>query len=96
RDRMCRRFWRIMEGLSNEDLSNFVRFVWGRSRLPKPSEWGTDKPFKLTKRGGGDDQLPLAHTCFNQLELPDYSSEEVMKQRLLTAINFGMDAFLMA
>lgn len=30
--------------------------------------------------------LPTAHTCFNQLDLPQYSSLEVMKHKLLLAI----------
>ena len=29
--------------------------------------------------------LPIAHTCFNQIILPDYPSKEVLKERLLFA-----------
>ena len=32
---VVQRFWRVMEGLSNKDRSLFLRFTWGRSRLPK-------------------------------------------------------------
>jgi hypothetical protein len=35
-----------------------------RSRLPKGT-W--ERPFKLTKKSGGDNQLPIAHTCFFQV-----------------------------
>lgn len=28
-------FWEIMESMSNEEKSLFLRFVWGRSRLPR-------------------------------------------------------------
>ena len=39
--------------------------------------------------------LPLAHTCFFQLELPQYSSDAIMKERLLVAIHFGAGEFLL-
>ena len=56
------RFWRVLEGFSQEDRSKFIRYCWGRSRLPKPSSWPPNTPFKLTKHNGGDDILPPAHT----------------------------------
>ena len=35
-------------------------------------------------------------TCANYLKLPDYSSKEVMRERILTAINEGQGAFLLS
>ena len=35
-------------------------------------------------------------TCANYLKLPDYSSKEVMRKRILTAINEGQGAFLLS
>ena len=65
------RFWKAMEGFTDADRRKFIRFGWGRSRLPKAEEWqdGVD-PFKLTKRPGGDTQLPVGHTCFFQVRPP--------------------------
>ncbi len=37
--------------------------------------------------GGGEDFLPVAHTCFNLLDLPKYTKKEVVKSKLLTAID---------
>ena len=37
--------------------------------------------------------LPSAHTCFNQLDLPEYESEEIMKEKLLIAIREGSEGF---
>jgi E3 ubiquitin-protein ligase NEDD4 len=31
-------------------------------------------------------RLPSAHTCFNRLDLPCYTSEDVMRARLLAAV----------
>jgi E3 ubiquitin-protein ligase HERC1 len=86
-DRAVKYFWECLEEFPNEDRSKFIRMVWGRARLPKEGSW--DKPFKLTLKSGGDDQLPLCHTCFFQIELPAYSSKEVMKKRLTTSITYG-------
>ena len=41
----------------------------------------------------GEDKLPSAHTCFNQLDLPEYPSEEVMKEKLLVSIKEGSEGF---
>ena len=38
-------------------------------------------------RGHADDALPHADTCFFNVEIPAYSSDAVMKSRLLTAIS---------
>jgi hypothetical protein len=43
------------------------------------------------------DGLPLAHTCFFLIELPEYATKEIMTQRLLTAITYGAgEGFLIA
>jgi hypothetical protein len=80
----AQRFWRAFERLSYKERSGLVRFAWGRSRLPKEADWSTHgQPFKLTKKNGGDGAgYPLAHTCFFQLEFPEYSSDDVAVQRL--------------
>ena len=46
------------------------------------------------------DTLPTAQTCFFQLRLPPYSSQEVMAERLRYAINncrsIDMDNYMLA
>lgn len=39
------------------------------------------------------DQLPISHTCFNTLDLPEYSSYEKLQNALLTAIEYGSEGF---
>ena len=90
---VVQRFWRVMAQLSNKDRSQFLRFAWGRSRLPKTSNW--PRPFKLCMKEEGDELLPVSHTCFFQLELPQYSTDAIMKERLLVAIHFGSGEFML-
>ena len=51
----------------------------------------TDGSLPITISNGGSDlnQLPQAHTCFNNLILPDYKNKEKMKKALLTSINYS-------
>jgi len=48
-------------------------------------------PFTIQRVGVMRDgeQLPTASTCFNVLKLPTYSSEKVMRERLIYAIESG-------
>ena len=41
----------------------------------------------------GTDRLPSAHTCFNQLDLPEYESKEQLAERLAMAIHEGHEGF---
>ena len=90
---VVQRFWRVMSELSNKDRSQFLRFAWGRSRLPKTSNWS--RPFKLNYSKAGDELLPVSHTCFFLLDLPQYSTDAIMKERLRVAIHFGSGEFML-
>jgi ubiquitin-protein ligase E3 A len=43
--------------------------------------------FIISRIGPDDSRLPSAHTCFNHLLLPEYSSKEVLAEKLLYAIH---------
>jgi hypothetical protein len=43
---------------------------------------------KLYQAGDPDQRLPKADTCFFNLELPSYSSKEIMRRQLLFAVSF--------
>lgn len=51
------------------------------------------KQFNIHKAFGGSHMLPSAHTCFNQLDLPEYPSEDVLREKLLIAIREGSEGF---
>lgn len=57
--------------------------------------YGSDglRKFSICKAFGGDSKLPAAHTCFNQLDLPEYSSEDKLREKLLIAIREGSEGF---
>ncbi|CAK4203985.1 unnamed protein product [Aphanomyces euteiches] len=82
-------FWEVLRGYNQEARQAFLRFVWGRSRLPRSiQEFQNGQQFKLQGFGRqpADMYMPVSHTCFFSLELPRYSSLEVLSTRLTYAI----------
>lgn len=79
-------FWEVLREITPKDRSLFLRFVWGRSRLPSGKNFKKFKLTALNKGGNEDGYLPVSHTCFFQLDLPSYSTKDVMKEKLLYAI----------
>jgi ubiquitin-protein ligase E3 A len=43
-------------------------------------------PIYIGRHGDEDERLPSAHTCFNHLLIPEYSSKEKLKVKLELAI----------
>lgn len=60
-------------------------FLTGSDRIPILGM----KSLKLVIQptGGGEHYLPVAHTCFNLLDLPKYTSAETLREKLLHAID---------
>merc|ERR1712105_457646 len=78
----------ILVGLSDEEKKAFLQFTTGCSSLP-PGGLANLHP-RLTvvrKVDAGDGSYPSVNTCVHYLKMPDYSSEEIMKERLLAATN---------
>ena len=83
-------FWKVMESFTPKEQSGFVRFAWGRSRLPPERQWTTRMRLTNADRA----PLPVSHTCFFSVELPSYETEAEMRRGLLTAIHFGVGGIL--
>ena len=78
-------FWQVVTGMSNSDRAALLAFASGRRRLPAPNSGGHFKIELL--HGRGDEALPEAHTCFFTIDLPQYSSTQVMREKILYAIH---------
>ena len=95
---IIRSFWEILDKFDKQEKAAFIQFVTGTSKVPLEG-------FKSLRGMGGQVQrftihkafdqkkLPTSHTCFNQLDLPDYPSKEILKDKLLLAINEGKEGF---
>ncbi|KAK8600955.1 hypothetical protein V6N13_059305 [Hibiscus sabdariffa] len=91
-------FWDVVQGFSKEDKARLLQFVTGTSKVPLEGFSalqgisGSQK-FQIHKAYGSPDHLPSAHTCFNQLDLPEYPSKEHLEERLLLAIHEANEGF---
>lgn len=90
-DAVIEYFWQTLREISNDERKQFLQFVWARNRLPiRESDF--EAPFKIQKDAvntgdRADQALPSASTCFFSLTLPPYSRQEILKAKLLFAIN---------
>uniref|UniRef100_A0A8C5CS70 HECT and RLD domain containing E3 ubiquitin protein ligase 4 n=1 Tax=Gadus morhua TaxID=8049 RepID=A0A8C5CS70_GADMO len=78
-------FWDVFHNLPLEKKKQFLLFLTGSDRIPILGM----KSLKLVIQptGGGQLYLPVAHTCFNLLDLPKYPSMESLRDKLLQAID---------
>ena len=85
--------WQALREITPDERGRVLAFVTGSDRVPLD---GYDPPFNVTL--GSDmakNSLPKSHTCFNQIVLPQYSSYEALKEKLLFAVE-NTDGFGMA
>lgn len=81
--------WRALESFTQEQRRAYLRFVTGRSRVPPPEEFENSRiEIQRFGHGGGniDSYLPVSHTCFNSVEVPAYTSYEILRNKFLYAI----------
>jgi len=90
-DRSVTRFWGAFASMTSKQQANLLRFVTSCERPPPLGFATLTPPFTIQRVGimRDGDKLPTASTCFNVLKLPTYSSEKVMKERLIYAIESG-------
>jgi hypothetical protein len=67
-------------------LANFLFFLTGSFKVP----YGGFKDYPIVlNRVSAKDHLPVAHTCFNTLDLSDYTDRKTLAAKLLLSVNEG-------
>ena len=86
-----RRFWRVLKSLDVSHQKQLLRFVTSCERAPRLGFASLNPPFCLqcVSISKDDERLPTSATCFNTLKLPTYSSDKVMREKLIRAITSG-------
>jgi len=91
-------FWRALRSFDKEEKAKLLQFATGTAKVPLngfrdlEGMTGTTK-FSIHKDPSSTDRLPQSHTCFNQIDLPEYESYEVLRSQLLLAITEGTEGF---
>ncbi|KAG1652376.1 E3 ubiquitin-protein ligase HECW2 [Nymphon striatum] len=92
-------FWAAIEKFDNERRLRLLQFVTGTSSVPYEgfsALRGSNGARKFCiEKWGNPTSLPRAHTCFNRLDLPPYTSSDMLYEKLLLAVEethtFGME-----
>ena len=82
--------------MSQEELEMFWEFTTGSKFLPIDGVLGLNPPLTVVKKSevkDADKTLPSVMTCTNYLKLPEYSSKEILRAKLIMAIQNGRGAF---
>ncbi|KAF7315636.1 hypothetical protein MIND_00079100 [Mycena indigotica] len=95
-------WWRALKSFNRDERAKVLSFATGTSKVPLggftelQGVQGVQR-FSIHRAYGESDRLPQAHTCiyigFNQIDLPQYSSYEMLRQQLLLAIIEGGEGF---
>ncbi|XP_048467381.1 probable E3 ubiquitin-protein ligase HERC3 [Rhincodon typus] len=78
-------FWKVFHELSLAEKKKFLLFLTGNDRLPVMGMVRVNMHIIWSPLS--EDNYPEADVCFSNLRLPEYSSIEILKKQLLTAIN---------
>lgn len=80
---VIKNFWSVFKELSADQKKKFLLFLTGSDRIPIAGMSSVKITIQMTK---DTNFLPVAHTCFNLLDLPDYGTKEKLRYKLLQAI----------
>lgn len=79
------RFVSVLCELNADERKAFVQFVTGCSSLPPGGLANLHPRLSVARKNETETSYPSVNTCYHYLKLPEYSSEEILRDRLLTA-----------
>ncbi|KAF2860615.1 hypothetical protein K470DRAFT_264418 [Piedraia hortae CBS 480.64] len=96
-----RNLLQVMSEYTPQERRDFLKFVTGSPKLPIGGEYrfkALTPMFTVVCKPSeppltSDDYLPSVMTCANYLKMPDYSSLEILREKIGVAIKEGQGAF---
>lgn len=82
-------FWDVVEEFDQEERAKLLEFITSCPRPPMLGFSQLNPPLCIRSSEQDDNRLPTASTCVNLLKLPVFTSREVLKNKLIYAINAG-------
>ena len=89
-------FFRALASLDAEARARVFQFATGLARLPCGGFGALQPPFTLQLLGASfAGRLPVAHTCFNALQLPPFApdDEAELARLLVSSVTLAGDGF---
>jgi len=76
----------VLVNMNGEERKAFLQFATGCSSLPPGGIANLHPHLTVVKKESeGDGSYPSVNTCVHYLKLPEYSSEEILREKLLAA-----------
>ena len=85
-------FWEIFENYNESDRKKLLQFITGNDRIPVSSS--RSPKLVIAKNGNNTNRLPSSHTCVSTLLLPEYSTKQMLEDKLSKAIQMTAGFFL--
>ena len=82
-------FWIVFNEFDLTNKKKFRVFLTGTDRVPITGIRSLKIKIQPVSGGVNNEHLPVAHTCFNLLDLPRYPTKEMMKQKVEQAISYS-------
>jgi alpha-tubulin suppressor-like RCC1 family protein len=77
-------FWDVVSSFTEKEKRNLLFFVTGNDRVPLKGL--SSLIFRVQRSGDNDNLLPAAHTCFNIISFPEYSTKDILRKRFAVAL----------
>ena len=77
-------FWSVVKRYDFEQKRKLLEFVTASDRVPVGGM--RNLQFVIQRNGVGDGHLPTSYTCYGTFLLPEYSSKEVLREKLAMAL----------
>ena len=81
-DNIIKWFWEWLEECDDHQQSLYLKFVSGRTRLPKEKNFSYKHIIAKNDYNNNNESLPHSATCFFTLKLPSYKDKETLKKKL--------------
>ncbi|XP_076828121.1 ubiquitin-protein ligase E3C [Brachyhypopomus gauderio] len=79
-------FWEVVESFTDDEKRKLLKFVTSCSRPPLLGFKELYPAFCIHNGGSDLERLPTASTCMNLLKLPEFCEQQLMRSKLLYAI----------
>jgi len=80
-------FWEMFEGFTQDERKSYLKYVWGRSKIPTDcSNLRYRHRVDICDGHMEKNGFPIAHTCFFSVDVPGYDSLEVMSEKFKYAM----------
>lgn len=79
--------WKILHSFDESQRKAFVKFTYGSPVLPSLWEDRQFTVFVIQQKSHTEyNHLPTAHTCSWRLDIPDYPTEDIFREKLVLAL----------